>query len=149
MAARNNTPGFFSMPLRTWLTRNWIVLALPTGLFLLLRTYHTPAFAHQRARFTLGILTQQRLTETGSRLVEFRFTVHKVAYTGATAYPAQTNRDSLVLRCLVEYDSLDPRQNVGHFAITIPDSIRQAPANGWQRPPFPVPLWILDHGKLK
>ena len=45
-------------------------------------------------------------------------------------------------RYLVEYDSLDPKVNVGHFDVPIPDSIR-APANGWRTPPFPIPQWIL------
>ena len=50
-------------------------------------------------------------------------------------------------RYLVEYDSLAPEQNVGHFNVPIPDSIRQPPVNGWRVPPFPVPAWFLDHGK--
>lgn len=144
MATRNNTPGFFSMPVRTWLVRNWIVLALPTGLFLLLRTYHTPAFAHRRAKFTLGLITGQRIAEAGSRIISFRFAVHQAPYSGTTGYPAETSSRALGPRCLVEYDSLDPQQNVAHFAIAIPDSIRQAPANGWRKPPFPIPQWILD-----
>ena len=149
MAAKINVPPPFAAPLRAWLARHWIVLALPAGLFLLLRTYHTPAFTHRRARFTLGILATQRTTEAGSRMGGYSFTVHKAAYAGTIAHPAKTTGDALGPRCLVEYDSLNPRQNVGHFAVAIPDSIRQAPANGWRVPPFPVPQGILNRGKQK
>ena len=135
------------MPLRTWLARNWIVLVLPAGLFLLLRPHHTPAFAHRRARFTLGSVTAQRTREAGRRVVEFAFAVRGVPYTGTAGYAATTGRGVPGPRCLVEYDSLDPQQNVGHFAVPIPDSLRRAPANGWRVPPFPVPAWFPDHGK--
>ena len=50
-------------------------------------------------------------------------------------------------RFVVKYDSIHPATNVGYFAIDIPDSIRQAPANGWRKPPFPMPQWVLDRGK--
>jgi hypothetical protein len=147
MAAKNNGSPFRAPSLRAWLSRNWIVLVLPVGLFLLLRTYHTPALAHRRAKFTLGRITEQRTTQVGSRMIGFRFAVQRVAYSGTTGYPAATSGSTLGLRCLVEYDSLDPQQNVGHFNVTIPDSIREAPANGWRKLPFPVPQWILTTGQ--
>ena len=142
MAARNK-----DSPFRAWLRRNWVVLVLPAGLFLLLRTYHTPAFAHQRAKFTVGRIIGQRTTQVGSRLIDFQFTVQQATYSGTTSYPAATGGRALGPRCLVEYDSLAPQQNVGYFAIPIPDSIREAPANGWRKPPFPIPHWILNRTK--
>lgn len=50
------------------------------------------------------------------------------------------------MRYLVEYDSLAPEQNAGHFDVPIPDSVHP-PANGWRTLPFPVPAWITDRGK--
>lgn len=44
---------------------------------------------------------------------------------------------------LVEYDRLDPEVSTGHFAIVVPDSIRDIPAAGWAVPPFPVPASLL------
>ena len=52
-------------------------------------------------------------------------------------------------RFVVKYDSIDPALSVGYFNVTIPDSIHQPPANGWRKPPFPIPQWILDMGQDK
>lgn len=71
--------------LRRWLSQNWIVLALPVGLYFLTRTYHTsPPAAPERTRFTVG-------TATGRGTA--RFTVRNVAYTCTSpAQPRPSNR---------------------------------------------------------
>ena len=131
-------------PLVTWVARHWPVLALPAGLFLLTRTYHTAPFAHARARFTAGTVTGWHDAD-GTRDFAFRYAVTGTAYAGSRGRAAGP-RDAPGTRCLVEYDSLAPALSVGHLDVPIPASIRHVPANGWRVPPFPVPAWITDHG---
>ena len=142
MAANNKNPQLPANGLRRWLAGNWQVLALPVGLFLLLRTYHTPAFVQRRARFTLGLITRQRPVGANSQEVLVSFSVRGGLFTGTALYPASASGHRLRSQCLVAYDSLNPAINAVHVSVPIPDRAR-APANGWHRPPFPVPHWVL------
>lgn len=103
---------------------------------------------HQQAKFTLGTLYGWRYTTNSGRFFNFEFSVGGQLYRGSSSWEAHM-REANGSPCLVEYDSLDPQQNVGHFAVPIPDSIKHAPLNGWRVPPFPVPAWYLDHGQHK
>ena len=103
---------------------------------------------HARAKFTLGHLTGSVYQPKSGKYYRFSFQVRDEPFTGADLPDKGMDRRTGA-RILVEYDSTNPSQNVGYFAIAIPDSIRQAPLNGWRKPPFAVPQWILDRGKSK
>lgn len=80
---------------------------------------------------------------------KYRFTVAGTTYVGSS--PSEAGMKTADgTRVVVKYDSLNPTNNVGYFRLTIPDSIRQVPPppNGWRRPPFPIPQWILSLGQV-
>ena len=134
------------MKVIAWLFRNWAVIVLGLGVIGFIQYRKTRNQMHQRAKFTLGAIDGWHQTAKSGRMFGFNFKVAGTRYGGSSGWESGMN-EADGSRCLVEYDSLDPQQNVGHFAVAIPDSIRQAPANGWSVPPFPVPAWYLDHGR--
>ncbi len=101
---------------------------------------------HQRAKFTLGTVDGWHYTAKSGRMFGFNFVVAGKEYGGPSGWKSGMKEANGAL-CVVEYDSLDPTVNVGHFAIAVPDSIRRPPANGWRVPPFPIPRQVLDRGK--
>lgn len=103
---------------------------------------------HKQAKYTIGYLTGSVYQPKSGKYYRFRFGVKNVLYRGADLPDKGMDR-RIGGRIVVEYDSTNPARNVGYFAIAIPDSIRQAPANGWRKPPFPIPQWILERGKEK
>ena len=131
-----------------WLSRNWAVFVLIFGAIGVFYITRLDKQMHQRAKFTLGAIDGWHQTAKSGRMFGFNFKVAGTRYGGYSGWESGMN-EADGSRCLVEYDSLDQQQNVGHFAVAIPDSIRQGPANGWSVPPFPVPAWYLDHGREK
>lgn len=109
---------------------------------------HLDDVMDNRAKFTVGYLGEWVLHLKNGKQYRFHFQVQGKEYQGTEQ--SQPGMDRRVgARFAVKYDSLDPSQHVGYFTIIIPDSIRQAPSNGWRKPPFPIPQWILDRGKKK
>ena len=106
---------------------------------------HVGDVGHQRAKFTIGYLTGHVYQKSG-KFYNYRFAVRNTLYVGQSL-PDTGMDDRDGARFVVEYDSLNPEENLGHFAVTVPDSIRRPPLNGWTRPPFPVPARLLDRGK--
>ena len=105
------------------------------------------ASMNQHAKYTVGYITGWHFTRSGTHF-DYRFSAANAPYVGTSLSDKGMN-DANGSRFVVKYDSLDPTTSVGYFAIPIPDSIRRAPTNGWRRPPFPIPQWILDQGKQK
>jgi hypothetical protein len=136
------------MKIISWLFRNWAVIVLGLGVIGFIRYRQTMNMMHERAKFTLGTIDGWYQTAKSGRRFKFAFDVAGTQYGGSSGWRSGMN-EADGSPCLVEYDSLDPQQNVGHFAVAIPDSIRRPPANGWRVPPFPVPAWYLDHGREK
>ena len=134
------------MKVISWLFRNWAVFVLAAGAIGFVYVARLDKQMHQRAKFTLGSITGWHQTAKSGRMFGFYFTVAGTRYGGSSGWESGMN-EADGSPCLVEYDSLNPQQNVGHFGIIIPDNLRRAPANGWQVPPFPVPAWYLDHGR--
>ena len=108
---------------------------------------HVGDVGHQRAKFTIGYLTGYVYQYKTGKHYNYRFTVQGTSYVGQSSSPDEDMDDRDGARFVVEYDSLNPEENLGHFAVTVPDSIRRPPLNGWTRPPFPVPARLLDRGK--
>ncbi len=133
------------MTLWRWLRQNGPFLFLGLIAVGVLYASHVFNVGHERAKFTIGYLTGYVYQKSG-KSYNFRFGVQGTEYEGQSlSNKHMDDRDGG--RFVVEYDSLDPGTNVGHFDVFVPDSIRQAPANGWTRPPFPVPARLLDRGK--
>ena len=133
------------MTIWPWLRSYGSFVFLGIGLVGVLYAGHVYDVGHERAKFTIGYLTGYVYQKSG-KLFNYRFAVQ------GTEYEGQSQRDKGMddrdgARFVVEYDSTHPGTNVGHFAVRVPDSIRQPPANGWTRPPFPVPARLLDRGK--
>ena len=134
------------MAIWSWLRSYGSFVFLGLGLAGVLYAGHRYNVGHQRAKFTIGYLTGYVYQKSGKRY-NYRFEVQGTEYEGQSLPPDEDMDDRDGARFVVEYDSTHPGTNVGHFAVTIPDSIRQPPANGWTRPPFPVPARLLDRGK--
>lgn len=77
----------------------------------------------------------------------FLFTVADSTYESASRGMNDELHMKKGSRFVVKYDSLSPGSNIGYFEYAVPDSIRQAPPNGWLRPPFAIPQWILDRDR--
>lgn len=133
------------MKVLSWLLKHWAPIVLGLGALAFINYRWQADQMHVRARFTIGLLDDWHYTAKSGRFFNYHFAVRGVPYEGSSSRQAHMN-EAKGTRYLVEYDSLAPAQNVGHFDIAIPDSIRQAPANGWGKPPFPLPAWMVDHG---
>ena len=127
-----------------WVLRHWALLGLASFAVAFWFMNQSITHLHERAKFTLGTIDGWRYTANSGRFFGFSFQVAGVPYGGSSKWkPGMLEADGS--RCLVEYDSLDPAVNVGHFDVLIPDSV-QAPANGWRVPPVRVPAWLLSRG---
>jgi len=129
-----------------WIFRKWALFGLLGFAIIYYQYIKEDKLMHQRAKFTLGTIDGYRYTTNSGRFFGFNFTVAGKPYGGSSGWESGM-READGSPCLVEYDSIDPQQNAGHFAIPIPDSIRRPPRNGWRVPPFPVPARYLDHGR--
>ena len=103
---------------------------------------------HPRAKFTIGYLGDYVYHLKNGKHYRFNFQVQDKEYQGTEQSQAGMDR-RVGARFVVEYDSLDPTQHIGYFPVAVPDSVRQAPANGWRKPPFSIPQWILDRTSKK
>ncbi len=134
------------MAIWSWLrTYGWFAL-LVLGIVGTFFVAHQTKLRHQRAKFTIGYLTGYVYKPKSGKYYNYRFEVQGTEYEGQSE-PDKGMDDSDGARFVVEYDSTHPGTSLGHFVVLVPDSIRQAPANGWTRPPFPVPARLLDRGK--
>jgi hypothetical protein len=75
--------------------------------------------------------------------VQYRFTLDDVVYTGSKSEHSGMNRADGA-RYLVKYDSLSPDWHQVYYEAPVPDSIRQAPRNGWSHRPWPDPEQPAD-----
>ena len=132
----------------SWLKKYWSGLLLASFAIAWLWVRHDRNLMHQRAHYTIGHLSGWHATPKSGIYYNYHFTVAGSAYEGSSPSEAGM-RTADGERCVVKYDSVDPTTNVGYFAVFVPDSIRQAPANGWRVLPFPIPQWILDRETKK
>ena len=129
-----------------WLRSYGSFVFLGLGLIGVFYVAHLGNIGHERAKFTIGYLTGYVYQPKSGKYYKYRFEVQGALYVGESL-PDKGMDDRNGARFVVEYDSIDPEENLGHFAVLVPDSIRQPPANGWTRPPFPLPAPQLDPGK--
>lgn len=130
-----------------WIKKYWGLLLMPPFAILLYMANQADNSMDQHAKYTVGYITGWHFTRSGKHF-DYRFAVADSIYEG-TSLSDKGMATANGSRFAVKFDSTHPATNVGYFAVFIPDSIRQAPANGWRTPPFPIPQWILDRGKQK
>jgi hypothetical protein len=124
------------MAVLKWVGTYWWTLLLLVFAFFLVLARRDADLLTQRAKYTIGYLTGSHYSVKNGQYFDFRFTVADSVYEGSSLRD-KGMRPVSRSRFLVKYDSLHPASNVGYFAESIPDSIRQAPANGWRQPPLP------------
>jgi hypothetical protein len=124
------------MAVLKWLSTYWWALLLLGVAFFLLLAQRDNDLLTQRAKYTIGYLTGSHYSVKNGKYFDFRFSVADSVYEGSSLSD-KGMRTTNGSRFLVKYDSLHPAINAGYFAKPIPDSIRQAPANGWRQPPLP------------
>lgn len=116
-----------------WLKKYWGLVVVTIGGFGVIWVYQADELIDQRAKYTVGYITGWHFTKSGKHF-DFQFSVANILHVGTSLSDKGMNTAN-GSRFVVEYDSIDPSTNVDYFAIAIPDSIRQAPANGWRKPP--------------
>ena len=138
-----NKLSYLRMILFSWFAKYWSGLLFVVFAGFLLWAFHDSTNMHKRAKYTVGYIKGWHPTAKSGIRYDFRFVIADSIYRGSSPSDKgmATARGS---RFVVEYDSIHPATSVGYFAVFIPDSIRQAPVNGWRVPPFPIPQWILD-----
>ena len=134
------------MQLLIGIRRYWALLLLGAIGLGIAYVAHLGSLMHERAKYTIGYLTGYVYRPKSGKYYHFRFETNGVPFVG-TSLSDKGMDDRNGARFVVEYDSTNPEQNIGYFALRIPDSIRQPPPNGWRKPPFPIPQWIIDRGK--
>lgn len=100
--------------------------------------YRTREGLMHRGKYTIGYVTGAALTVTSGWTLEYRFEINGKAYTGSRREESMTNT-AVGARYLVKYDSLSPDWHQVYYEAPVPDSIRQAPRDGWRHRPWPDP----------
>ncbi len=99
--------------------------------------YHRADLLRARAKYTIGYVQGSHWAMKNGKQINYYATISGATYKGGKdELPGMRLAGG---RYLVKYDSLDPEVKTVYFEYSIPDSIVEAPANGWRTPPFPVP----------
>jgi hypothetical protein len=123
-------------------TPTWVVvlvgIALATFVAYSVRYRHQLVTALQaHPRYTIGYVTGTGYAVSASShsLAFFPYTV------GSRTFRTSSSGDLVAgcTRCLVKYAADDPQKFEFYNRICIPDSIADAPAQGWRIPPFAAP----------
>ena len=93
---------------------------------------------HTRAHFTIGYITGGTYRPKSGRSYSYYYRVKDKEYEATDISEAGMNTENGA-RFVVEYNSLEPEVSTGHFTLAVPDSIREAPTDGWRKPPVSVP----------
>ena len=115
----------------------WTILGVIGMAWVLWDYFHHSDLLHERAKYTVGHVRGTHWAVKSGRQVDYLMTVNGQTYQGGSdELPGMKIEGG---RYLVKYDSLDPEVKGVYYEHPIPDSVGEAPANGWFTPPFPVP----------
>ncbi|RZJ57738.1 MAG: hypothetical protein EOO55_02695 [Hymenobacter sp.] len=126
-----------------WTTKvpNWLVAIVGVALsaFVLWSVgggYQQSHARNSNPRYTIGKVTGTNYA-VGPSSHSVTFFTYVV---GARTYRTSTSGDLSAgcTRCLIKYAADDPQNVKFYNHVCVPDSIDQAPAQGWKTPPFPV-----------
>jgi hypothetical protein len=127
-----------------WISRlpRWVVVLFGTATvaffaWSLVGGYGDSHARNAHPRYTIGYVTRTAYAvgPSSHSVVFYTYAV------GTTRYEQSSTGDlpAVCTRCLVKFAADDP-QNVEFFnRLCLPDSIKQAPALGWEEPPFLAP----------
>ena len=93
-------------------------------------------------RYAIGYVYKTHWTVKSGKFADYRFTVNGTAYTGSDKALADMRLQGG--RYVVEFHPPEPDINVVFYHAPVPDSVADAPAEGWQTPPFAVPKEVLE-----
>ena len=121
----------------TWLVTILVVALTAFFLWVFIGGYLHADKRDANPRYTIG-----QVTRTGYVIGPSSHSVVFFTYSVGDSTYSESSRGDIEEGCtryLVKYAATDPK-NIEFFNhICIPDSIRQAPPQGWLKPPFPVP----------
>lgn len=100
------------------------------------KTYRSNVYKNQK--YTLGEITQRR-NETRSNHYRYHYFIDNRKYNGRFYFGERGKYAHLPLgNYFVVFDSLKPKNSVLLPFINVPDSIAEAPPEGWKKLPVPV-----------
>lgn len=128
-----------------WIQNYWWAVLLSLGATLWIYARYASTNRNQRAKYTIGFTTGDwNIGRSGVHYI-YKYKVNSVDYESADVGTGNGVRKGT--RFVVKYDSLEPDISLGYFEYVIPDSIHQTPPNGWLKPPFFIPQWVLDRNR--
>ena len=120
----------------------WTILWSIGFIWLAIYWYESAGLLRERAKYTVGHIRGTHWAVKSGRQVDYFMMVNGQMYKGGSdEVPGMKIEGG---RYLVKYDSLDPKKNGVYYKHPIPDSVGEAPANGWFTPPFPVPAEVTS-----
>ena len=93
-------------------------------------------------RYAIGYVYKTHWTVKSGKFADYRFTVNDTTYTGSDKALADMRLQGG--RYVVKFHPPDPDIKVIYYRAPVPDSVTEAPAEGWQTPPFAVPKEVLE-----
>jgi hypothetical protein len=94
-----------------------------------LRKYH---------RYTIATVYKTHWSAKSGKFADSRYTVQGREYLVSADADKLAGQELVGRRFLVEYHPPDPSIDVLRLDAPVPDSLKQAPADGWAQPPFYV-----------
>ena len=120
----------------------WTILWAIGFIWLAMYWYEGAGLLRERAKYTVGHIRGTHWAVKSGRQVDYFMMVNGQMYKGGSdEVPGMKIEGG---RYLVKYDSLDPESKAVYYKYSIPDSVGEAPANGWFTPPFPVPAEVTS-----
>lgn len=126
---------------------NWVVVIVGVLFISLLVYIFVGGYLHgiardKNPRYTIGYVTgtDYVVGPSSHSVAFFTYTV------GDSTYHQSSSGDLTdgCTRCLIKYATADPTNFEFFNRVCVPDSIRQAPVQGWLQPPFKVPAKVLN-----
>ena len=120
----------------------WTILGAVGLVWLFSNYFHHSDLMRERAKYSVGHVRGTHWAVKSGRQVNYLMMVNGQTYQGGDdEVPGMKIEGG---RYLVRYDSLDPEWKAVYYKHPIPDSVGEAPANGWFTPPFPVPAEVTS-----
>ena len=120
----------------------WTAIGVGIFVWVGLDFYKAAGLLRERAKYTVGHIRGTHWAVKSGRQVNFFMTVNGQTYRGGSdELPGMKIEGGCYL---VKYDSLDPEVKGVYYEYPVPDSVGEAPANGWFTPPFPVPAEVTS-----
>lgn len=115
-----------------------IISFLIFGYFGNIKAHNNLSKIYENQKYTLGEITQRR-NETRSNHYRYHYFIDNRKYNGRFYFGERGKYAHLPLgKYFVVFDNLKPKNSVLLPFINVPDSIAEAPPEGWKELPIPV-----------